>query len=402
MQLELTPELETEISLTGDKEVGRLRFGPKLESKYALHVKDTLQQDLRRFGLIGMLIYLLFAIPDYLLLPNYYLEAWLIRFGIVAPTVLALFTQMNQPWFKKQVYGLIILLIILVSGSILYIGRLSPGTLSDHTHTGVILVAMYINIVLRINFRHALFSSLLIFVMYVISLMTLPYMPITLLVHNIVVGFFACQVSLFANYLMTKEHRSNYLKSAQLQIDAAKLVAMQKELEALSLTDSLTGLANRRHFDMQFALHWQDAQRHRAPLSVLFIDVDYFKAYNDHFGHPAGDAALVAVANAINMAVARPRDLPARYGGEEFVCLLPETDQVAALTVAIRIQEQVKALHIEHGKANAQPYITVSIGLASASPGAVDVPQRLLKQADEALYKAKANGRNRIEMFQIG
>jgi len=170
---------------------------------------------------------------------------------------------------------------------------------------------------------------------------------------------------------------------------------LQDELLALSITDPLTGLHNRRHFDIACSAEWERARREREPLTALFIDVDYFKSYNDCHGHSAGDDCLALVGKAVAYSLQRPADLAARYGGDEFVVLLPVTDTQGALDVAQRVLRAIYALDIAHA---ASPFgrVTSSIGVAQVVPKPNSNPQELLERADRALYAAKQAGRNRV------
>lgn len=170
---------------------------------------------------------------------------------------------------------------------------------------------------------------------------------------------------------------------------------LQGELLALTIIDPLTGLHNRRHFDIVCATEWERARRDHRPLAVLFIDVDYFKSYNDFHGHRAGDDCLAAVGKAVGQALQRPADLAARYGGDEFVVLLPDTGTDGALDVARRVLAGVAALDIPHG---VSPFgrVTSTIGVAQAVPGPNHTFQELLERADRALYAAKQAGRNGV------
>ncbi len=166
-------------------------------------------------------------------------------------------------------------------------------------------------------------------------------------------------------------------------------------LRMLARTDGLTGLNNRRTFDEMLAKEWQRAARNTRPLSVLFIDVDHFKAYNDTYGHQAGDDVLSAVARCVGANIRRPADFAARYGGEEFVVVLPDTDATGALGVADTLRRAVGALAIEHA-ASEQGRITVSIGVATWEARVAKDMNMIVKTADEALYSAKACGRNAV------
>jgi len=168
----------------------------------------------------------------------------------------------------------------------------------------------------------------------------------------------------------------------------------EQHLETLAATDSLTGLANRRRLDQVLRLEWSRAQRNRQPLAVLMVDVDHFKAFNQRHGHAGGDHALREVANTLKRCIRRPADLAARYGGEEFQVILPETDLNGARLLAERVRAQVEALAPFADDAHA---VTVSIGVSVYTPGTQQDLTQMLGAADEALYRAKANGRNRVE-----
>ncbi|WP_158939740.1 diguanylate cyclase [Burkholderia sp. S171] len=174
----------------------------------------------------------------------------------------------------------------------------------------------------------------------------------------------------------------------------------QEELVRLAGTDALTGLPNRRAFDERMDDEWRRGRRAGTPLSVLFIDVDYFKAYNDTYGHALGDDALATVAHSIATAVRRPGDVPARYGGEEFVVLLPDTPLEGAQHIAEAIRLRVQACAIPH-RASALGTVTVSIGCATASPPGLGGAYGLLGAADQQLYKAKAAGRDCVRPLAL-
>lgn len=165
------------------------------------------------------------------------------------------------------------------------------------------------------------------------------------------------------------------------------------ELERLAVIDGLTQIANRRQFDEAFEREWTSHRRRRATLSVILCDIDFFKPYNDNYGHVKGDNALRAVAAAIQHAVSRPNDTVARYGGEEFAILLPDTEMTGAVEVAERIRSAVSDLEIEH-KASDTGELSLSLGVASAIPSEEVSKSALLEMADEALYDAKGAGRN--------
>lgn len=172
------------------------------------------------------------------------------------------------------------------------------------------------------------------------------------------------------------------------------LKAANQKLQNLALLDSLTGVANRRQFDLHFQQEWLRMAREYQPLSLLLCDLDYFKPYNDTYGHLAGDICLRLVAQAIGRAVRRPGDEMFRYGGEEFAILLPNTDVIGATQVARNIQQEVQQLKIAHHRSEISKVVTLSIGIACQVPRHGQSPAILFATADRALYEAKERGRN--------
>ena len=167
-----------------------------------------------------------------------------------------------------------------------------------------------------------------------------------------------------------------------------------QRLERIAALDALTGIANRREFNRRLVQAWHEHARRAAPLAVLIADIDSFKAYNDTYGHLEGDVALAAVAGAIAGAVRGPDDLAARYGGEEFAALLPNCGAEQANNVAQRMLAAVRALQIAHRASDAAGHVTLSVGVACVAPGEGELPETILRAADEALYRAKAGGRD--------
>jgi len=196
-----------------------------------------------------------------------------------------------------------------------------------------------------------------------------------------------------------RAHSNSYIH--QLERDAAfqALREMQKQLEesnkklqALSSLDGLTGIANRRQFDESLDKEWRRAARANSPLSLILIDIDFFKPFNDNYGHQAGDDCLIRVAKALQDAIVRPADLIARYGGEEFTAILPDTDAEGAAVVAEHLRAAVDALNITHEHSQATDHVTISLGIADKT----DLPdlESLIQKADKSLYTAKESGRN--------
>jgi diguanylate cyclase (GGDEF)-like protein len=179
-----------------------------------------------------------------------------------------------------------------------------------------------------------------------------------------------------------------------------ELKRARDRLLALAATDGLTGLFNRRAFDVALERECKRLARMHAPIALLMIDVDFFKQYNDRYGHVAGDDALRQIAEELASAIHRPADFVARYGGEEFVCLLPETDMAGGIAIAARMQTGVLNRAIPHEGSSIAPFVTLSYGVVSEICGQGSSEKALLRAADACLYEAKSGGRNRIAARQ--
>jgi len=186
-----------------------------------------------------------------------------------------------------------------------------------------------------------------------------------------------------------------YRQIQQLLVAERELKAFRKELEVIAHTDGLTSLANRRNFDLAMDKEWKRATRNQTSISVILLDIDLFKQYNDHYGHLSGDDCLVRVANLIAANVNRPGDIAARYGGEEFVVLLPDTELAGAVVVAENIRLSLLCAKIQH---SASPFgiVTISSGVVSTAKTGEENQKEFLIKADRLLYSAKAQGRNRV------
>jgi diguanylate cyclase (GGDEF)-like protein/PAS domain S-box-containing protein len=181
-----------------------------------------------------------------------------------------------------------------------------------------------------------------------------------------------------------------------------QLAEMHKSLERMSFEDGLTGASNRRMFDKHLGVEWDSAARTAQPLSLLLLDLDDFKQYNDLYGHLRGDDCLVAVARALKRVGNRPRDIVARYGGEEFVLLLPDTDEAGAARIAEQCQKAIADLAIDHDASSCGTALTASIGAGTQRPAAGTEAKAMVEAVDKLLYQAKKFGRNRTVAASLG
>lgn len=209
---------------------------------------------------------------------------------------------------------------------------------------------------------------------------------------------FSSLLGMIIAYAIDRQHRENYLQNCIIELHKEELTQQAQELERLTQLDALTGLANRRYLTEYLDTQWRHALRHQAPLSIMMVDIDYFKNYNDHFGHIAGDACLQLVAQQLQGISSRSMELAARYGGEEFLLVYPYIDEVEIQKIAQELIQRINTLQLFHPASQVSGHVTVSIGCASIKPQENDRLADFIAQADEALYAAKAEGRNRFKI----
>jgi len=190
------------------------------------------------------------------------------------------------------------------------------------------------------------------------------------------------------------------LMNSELHTTNRKLEQANVRLNRLSITDGLTGIYNRRRFEEFLTAEWNRCKRKGIPVSLIMIDIDFFKHYNDSYGHTMGDDCLKAIAQALSMKAHRPTDLTARYGGEEFAIVLSETEQAGAMSVSESAKASVEAMQIPHESSDASDVVTISLGLSTMIPGRDEGQAELIQRADRALYISKEMGRNRITVFE--
>jgi len=199
-------------------------------------------------------------------------------------------------------------------------------------------------------------------------------------------------------YATDRQHRENYLQNCMIELNRIELMQQAQQLSLLSQQDALTGLANRRYLDETLDNEWRRALRHETPLTIMMVDIDFFKPYNDTLGHLKGDQYLKDIATAISSIAARSGDLVARYGGEEFLLLFPMTNAQQAQIQVERLMNAIKKIAIVHPCSSVSPYVTISAGVATTIPRLNDSISAFVSRADHALYQAKTNGRNQYQI----
>lgn len=358
----------------------RLRFGEPLEREFRRGYKLRNLRVARSATALGALIVLAYSLLDWFLLPAE-VSTWSITTRLVAVSP-AFLIAILAGFFKeigRNLYGFVIAASVVAGALIVGLEIFLAKQGISYQFSSLILLTIFIHF----------FSSLLCFTAMKMSILIMLGYFVGAYVYEVPGSAFAYNAlallttNLFAaigSYVMEHAIRTDFLEA--------------KLLNQLAEQDSLTGLSNRRSFDNHIERTWRHARRDRRPLAILFVDIDYFKSFNDLYGHQAGDDCLRRVASTLARGARRPFDLVARYGGEEFVIVIydPPSDYIARLPEQLRVD--VAALNIAHVGSAVAGHLTVSIGAAIAVPVAGRSYEGLVQLADEALYAAKEQGRN--------
>lgn len=383
-----------------------LRFDPPLEQEFRKVFSSISTKQVRFTSFVGFLIYLLFGLADSWLPPDLASITFLLRYGLVAPVLFLLIGfSFSNTLFKYSVRFLF-LGCAFVALSFLGVIALLPSPYDYLYFIGFLPLSIFIFSIVHLNFKQ---TSLLVWFVFTVQMLSCLFMnyhyvltlwgisssSITALIifFLVVVNFMGMAFS----YSMERESRKDFLKSYLLLSENMKLKRLSEKLRELSTTDPLTALSNRRHFENRFESEWRRAMRERKSLSLVLLDVDFFKNYNDGYGHQMGDVCLQKISKVLKSHAQRSGDVAARYGGEEFILLFPRIDLQQLTRLVERLRLSVEKLDIAHKfSQNEKQVVTVSIGAASCIPERHLDPVELLAAVDGMLYEAKRNGRNTV------
>ena len=379
---------------------GRLwgaRFGAPLESLFTKHSSAISAHRNRLFVLCAAVAIMVFAFIDPLAGPSVDTLSKILRLGVIVPMLLLLLICTFFSRFQDVQHPLLMLTCLVIAVINILIMRLSDEPGAMHYHGLLMLTFVFGNLLLRVPFWYAMGWTVPVFVLYAVFYNVLQFgsHPAVLMYYSILV-FVVGVASLIANYEADIQTRRDYLRQIVLTHEKEKSERARQEFYRVSVVDGLTDLYNRRHFDEALAQAWRNAYEEKAPISLLFIDVDCFKLYNDNYGHQKGDQCLRLLANILQTLKRRPGDIVARYGGEEFVVLLPGMRGEGALEFAEKIRKKVSGLKLAHLASTVSHYVTVSIGVSNIVPQPGMDARILVERADQALYRAKESGRNRV------
>ena len=370
-----------------------LKFSLDLETGFQESYARRYHAHIQLAGLLGLIALVATAPWDYILTPSIAVVTWKIRIvaSVLLMTSLA-YSNLEQSLRHQQL--LITLNATVCFMTVLLISECHQSPLRDYYAEGSILVLIGAFVISRLQYFWGKVTATIMAVCLALHLLMM-HADAELATIQVFVLTLGLLFALPGTYLMELSLRQNYLQSRLLNLEHKSLEDSRLQLDILTSTDGLTHIANRRSFDAALEQEWNRQQRAEVPLSLMMLDVDHFKKYNDHYGHLQGDECLRKIARALAGFARRPGDLAARYGGEEFVLMLPGIRQDDAEELARQVVETVANLDLPHAGSSWQK-VTVSLGVASMIPIPGAGPDQLILRADDALYQAKGAGRNRV------
>ena len=372
-----------------------LRFPPAIEPQFQACRQKRLHPQSLRMGLLLTAMFDAVLVCDYLIVPDVFKTALLLRLGVVTPLIVMLNLLKRRSvasglrW-DLEVSGTAVLNAALT----LYLVGKSHSPYHSYYQVALALLLINCNVLMRLRFFAGVATSLIVVLMNAgLSGVFGTALPVMLFSTCILI--MTSISTLMANYTLDQQERRNYLYMLKEKVRTDDLIHENADLLQLSTLDPLTSIANRRYFEKYMGRTWRLMRASSMPVSVLVADVDHFKQFNDRHGHFMGDAALKVVATTLRGGLRRSSDLLARYGGEEFVTVLPGMSYDDAYEVAERLRQAVEHVDIKRALPGCTCKLSISVGIATMVPKGENSPVDLVKRADAAMYVAKAQGRNR-------
>jgi diguanylate cyclase (GGDEF)-like protein len=386
--------------------VPRLRFAPALEQRFERSRHEARLKHFLISGVVALVVFNAFLLTDRLMVPDAMDLAFRLRLGVFTPFALVLLGM--GVFFKRLMLSLSVFFleaVVVLSGvfaamCLLAILHGSGSQLGFLYHAGLVPIVVYGNLVQRFKFGWAVLFSVTVSFLMIVSLWLVdpwrfPNGPSISLLMVLLVAMVSVY-TLFMNHRLEAEERRRFLGFDRASFLRKEVEQSRADFAAKSRLDALTSLPNRRSFDEVLSAAWQHHDQIASTLSILLLDVDHFKAFNDRYGHPAGDQCLKLVARALSDCVESEGGTVARWGGEEFVVLLPGVRQAEAERIAGRLCQSVASMGLRHDASPTAGSVTISVGGACGVPEAAGVTSTdALWLADQALYRAKSEGRNR-------
>lgn len=385
-----------------------MRFPGELENEFQQHGAQRRLRHLLISGVLSLLVFNGFLLADWLVAPDVLQQAVQVRLGLFTPVALlvlgfgALWSELMLRRFPQALIESIVLLSgVSAAASVAYILSITQSVGSAYYHVGFLVVLAYGNVVQRLRFWYAVATSAAIMAMHLWCATMIPTPEPRLMPAIAALLLFAAFFTLVANYALERDERRRFLLSLRRRHLLRQLDNAHEQLQRISRVDGLTGVFNRHHVQEYLEQAWRRAAHQGDEFAVILLDVDHFKKYNDFYGHPAGDTCLQQVAQALEDSLRRPVDVVARFGGEEFIAVLPQADAIQASQAAERVRMAIENLRLPHAASETSPVVTVSVGVASCIATPARDSRTVIEAADQALYRAKHGGRNRMVLQRL-
>jgi len=389
-----------EISALESRPFHWLTFQPEVETHFEVSTAAERARRILIEGIICGVIFNLFALSDYFLFGRSFSHSLEIRLGFATPFIVvslfALRTGHLSAWARES---LIALVCIVFSTSVLFLYFGSSAVVSAYALFDLMLIVLFTNVGIRIRFSYGLVATAISVAMGCIYVLIDPWLTRPEKLESLAVLIAGAGLSLIANHSAERSERMNFLLRIRSAMQTADLVEANGDLLQIAYEDKLTGIANRRRFDKVYEIIWENSIATGTAISVIMIDIDKFKNLNDLYGHTNGDAVLTRVAILLREDLRIRGDFVARYGGEEFIAVLTNSSDAIAHLVAERLRSLIETAASpvrDYGQKLDQCWATISCGVATGQPGPSLERNSLIAQADQALYRAKADGRNRV------
>ncbi len=373
-----------------------LRFPPLLESRYEADTGLARSRTMMVFGILGFLVGILVYPVLCQGMPDVASQTKLLYLQISMPIgfLLSALLRLNPRPFLRE--GAMLLANTVCICIAMYLAASSRSSFTSLLVAGVTMLMVYSAIGIQLRLKFALAAMVIILVTYGLVLDERPDIGVLARRDLLVMACCTATYLMLANWRMELEQRRSYLFVLRETLQSHDLTARNKELDALARRDPLTGLANRRAYDSWMASHWVQEGARQGQLGLVVIDIDRFKAFNDFYGHAAGDACLQKIALCLRDKLRGTTDMVARLGGEEFAILLPSLSLSLSAEIAERMRLAVQQLELPHAGLGPHGLVTISAGVASHRSLPSADPASLFQAADTALYQAKLSGRNRV------
>ncbi|MGQ1127673.1 GGDEF domain-containing protein [Acinetobacter baumannii] len=388
---------QEQIDLLTTRGLNFVWFPKQLETIYRFQYQNGAAYEFRYRAPIILILYLFLSFGIYQVLPTEQVLSWLSYYSwvgiiVLIAWILSFIKKLNQ-WFD---YYVGIGSSAAVAITFILINVLENGQDNVLFHAAMMYAIVIIYGAVGMRFYTAIIAG---WVGGLIGILVSTYLngdiDWTFLNRTYTFSSF---LGMTLAYATDRQHRENYLQNCMIELNRIELMQQAQQLSLLSQQDALTGLANRRYLDETLDNEWRRALRHETPLTIMMVDIDFFKPYNDSLGHLKGDQCLKDIATAISSIAARSGDLVARYGGEEFLLLFPMTNAQQAKIQAERLMNAIKKIAIVHPCSSVSPYVTISVGVTTTIPRLNDSISAFVSRADHALYQAKTNGRNQYQI----